>query len=58
LFNGCRPVALKPLGTIFPVALPGMHYQRVHLLRNALLHTYSATAKTLYLLCSGASMVS
>jgi hypothetical protein len=57
LFSGCRPVALKPLVIIFPVALPGINYQRVNLLCNALLRTYSANANTLFLLCSGAMNV-
>jgi hypothetical protein len=55
VFKG--PVALKPIVAIFPAALPGMHYQRVQILRNASLRAYSATANALFLLRSSASVV-
>jgi hypothetical protein len=57
LFNRCRPVDLKPLVAIFPVCTSSMHYQKVQILRNALLRAYSATANALFLLRSSASVV-
>jgi hypothetical protein len=43
--------------SFFLFALSGMHYQRVQILRNALLRAYSATANALHVLHSSASVV-